>query len=333
MKLNRRGLLALTLALPILPAQRAFATATQAAAPHWPTALLMATGRPGGAYAVYGPAWGRLAEQSSGVAIAYVASGGSATDILLIEQGAAQLGMTSVTVADQARTGTGAWTAGVKFDSFRALFPIFPSILQIVTKSGSAITSVSDLAGRSIGIGPDGGSGAVAVPGLLADLGIAPACCVTGDYLPQMTAMLAGSLDACAFIGAPPMPAIQLAAQHHALGFIGFTPEQTAQVTRSAPGMTAMTLPAGLFQNQTSPIRSVGTANFAIGAASLPDSLVTALTLAALRNRDKLAELVPAVACTPLPEMIGQGNMSFHPGAATALRSLGMEVPAKFVAG
>jgi TRAP-type uncharacterized transport system substrate-binding protein len=97
--------------------------------------------------------------------------------------------------------------------------------------------------------------------------------------------------------------------------------------------MTAMTLPAGLFQNQTSPIRSVGTANFAIGAASLPDSLVTALTLAALRNRDKLAELVPAVACTPLPEMIGQGNMSFHPGAATALRSLGMEVPAKFVAG
>jgi TRAP transporter TAXI family solute receptor len=293
----------------------------------------MATGRPGGAYALYGPAWGRLAQQSSGVAIAYVASGGSAADILLIEQNAAQLGMTSVTVADQARTGTGAWTAGVKFDAFRALFPMFPSILQIVTPPGSPIKSIGGLAGRSIGIGPDGGSGSAAMPGMLASLGVIPAHCVTGDYLPQMTAMLAGSLDACAFIGAPPMPAIQLAAQQHALGFIGFSPQQTAQITKTAPGMTAMTLPAGSFHNQTRPIPSVGTANFAIGAASLPDSLVTALTLAALRNRQTLAALVPAVASTPLPEMIGQGKMSFHPGAATALRSFGMDVPAKFVEG
>ena len=333
MRLTRRGLLASALAMPILPAQRAGATATQAAAPRWPTALLMATGRPGGAYAIYGPAWGNLAQQSSGVAIAYVASGGSATDILLIEQNAAQLGMTSVTVADQARTGTGAWTAGVKFASFRALFPMFPSILQIVTKPGSAIKSLSDLAGRSIGIGPDGGSGAAAMPGMLANLGIAPAHCVTGDYLPQMTAMLAGRLDACAFIGAPPLPAIEQAAQQHALGFIGFSPEQTAQVMKTAPGMTGMTLQANTFQNQTTPIPSVGTANFAIGAASLPDSLVTALTLAALRNREQLAALVPAVESTPLPKMIGQGNMSFHPGAATALRSFGMDVPARFIEG
>ena len=335
MKLDRRGLLgtSLTLAMPFLLGRRAFATATQAAAPHWPTALLMGTGRPGGAYAVYGPAWGRLAQQSSGVAIAFVASGGSATDILLIEQGAAQLGMTSVTVADQARTGTGAWTAGVKFNSFRALFPIFPSILQIVTKPGGAIRSVSDLANRSIGIGPDGGSGAAAMPGILANLGIAPAHCVTGDYLPQINAMLAGHLDACAFIGAPPMPALQLAAQRHALGFIGLTPEEAAQVAKIAPGMRGMTLPANIFQNQTSPIPSVGTANFAIGAASLPDSLVTALTLAGLRNREKLAAFVPAVAYTPLPNLIGQGNMYFHPGAATALRSFGMDVPARFVEG
>jgi TRAP transporter TAXI family solute receptor len=262
-----------------------------------------------------------------------MASGGSATDILLIEQGAAQLGMSSVTVADQARTGTGAWTAGVKFDSFRALFPMFPSVLQIVTKAGSPIKSLGDLGGRLIGIGPDGGSGAAAMPAMLANLGIAPAHCVTGDYLPQMTAMLAGKLDACAFIGAPPMPAIQLAAQRHALGFIGFSPEQIARVTKTAPGMTGMTLAAGTFQNQTTPIPSVGTANFAIGAASLPDSLVTALTLAALRNRDQLAALVPAVESTPLPKMIGQGNMFFHPGAATALRSFGMDVPARFVAG
>jgi TRAP transporter TAXI family solute receptor len=330
MKLSRRSLLATSL---VFPAQRALATTTQIAAPPWPTALLMATGRPGGAYAVYGPAWGSLAQKSSGVAIAYMASGGAATDILLIEQAAAQLGMTTVTVADQARNGTGAWTAGVKFNSFRALFPIFPAILQIVTKQGSGITSLSGLVGRTIGIGPDGGSGSAAVPGILADLGIHSARNVTGDYLPQLSAMLAGNLDACAFIGAPPMPAIQLAAQQHALQFIGFTPEETAQIVKTAPGMTGMVIPVGIFQNQPAPIASIGTANFAIGAASLPNTLVAAVTLAALRNREKLATLVPAVESVPLPKLLGQGYMSFHPGAVAALRSFGMDVPAKYVEG
>jgi TRAP transporter TAXI family solute receptor len=327
MRLDRRSLLAASV---LLPARHAWGTATRIAAPPWPTALLMATGRPGGSYAIYGPAWGRLAQQSSGVAIAYLASGGAATDILLIEQGAAQLGMTSVTVADQARNGTGAWTAGVKFDSFRALFPIFPAILQIVTRPGSDIIALNGLANRRIGIGPDGGSGAAAVPGILAGLGIAPRS-VTGDYQVQIAEMLAGRLDACAVIGAPPMPAIQLAAEQHPLGIIGFTPAETAQAMKTSPGMTGMVLAAGTFPNQPTPIASIGTANFAIGAAGLPNTLVTALTLAALRNRNKLAAAVPAVAATPMPMLIGNGDLPFHPGAAIALRSFGMDVPARFV--
>ena len=116
----------------------------------WPSALMMATGRPGGAYDVYGPAWGRLAEEMLAISIAYRASGGAASDILLIEQGAVQLGMTTVTVADQARTGTGQWTCGVKFENFRALFPMFPSILQIVSPQKTKISAIRDLAGRTV---------------------------------------------------------------------------------------------------------------------------------------------------------------------------------------
>jgi uncharacterized protein len=326
--LTRRTLMASSL---LLSAQRAFADDAQGDTAAWPSVLVMATGRPGGSYTIYGPAWGALAQQSSGVTIAYRASGGAATDILLIEQGAAQLGMTTVNVADQARTGTGPWTAGVKFQAFRALFPIFPSVLQIVTSESSGITSLAGLTGRVIGMGPDGGSGSAAVPEILASVGVTLRSNVTGDYLPQITDMLAGHLDACAFIGAPPLPAIQMVAQTHRLGIIGFTPTEIEQVVKSSPGMVGMLLPAGMFRNQTSAIASVGTENFAIGAASLPNSLVTALTMAAMRNRAKLARLVPAVATPSPPILTTQGVMPFHPGAAIALRSLGMDVPAKFV--
>jgi TRAP transporter TAXI family solute receptor len=328
--LTRRCLLAASL---IVPARQALATTAQLTTPPWPTALLMGTGRPGGAYAIYGPAWGALAQQASGVAIAYMASGGAATDILLIEQGAAQLGMTSVTVADQARNGSGSWTAGVKFQSFRALFPIFPAVLQIAAPAVNGIASLRGLSGRRIGVGPDGGSGSAALPALLASLGITASACVTGDYGPQIKDMLAGALDACAFIGAPPMPAIQMAAKQSPIRLIGFTAEESEQVVKTAPGMTAMVLPGGLFANQTAPVASVGTDNFAIGAAALPNALAGELTMAAMRNRNKLAALVPAVAASPKPMLGGQGAMTFHPGAAIALRSLGLNVPAKFVEG
>jgi len=326
--LKRRSLVAASL---LLPARQAFATAPQITGTAWPTALLMATGRPGGAYTIYGPAWGAFAQKASGVAIAYMASGGAATDILLIEQGAAQLGMTTVTVADQAHTGSGAWTAGVKFESFRALFPIFPSILQIVVTADSGVTSLRHLSNLKIGVGPDGGSGSAAVPALLGSLGITPLSCVTGDYMPQIHEMLAGDLGACAFIGAPPMKAIQAAAMVHRLGMIGFTPQETIQVVSSAPGWTAMTLPVGMFPQQATPVASIGTVNFAIAAACLPDMLAGILTLAGMRNRAKLAALVPAVASAPAQMLAGQSEMTFHPGAALALRQLGIDVPAKFI--
>ncbi|MDE8347940.1 MAG: TAXI family TRAP transporter solute-binding subunit [Acidocella sp.] len=326
MKISRRSLLAASV---IVPASRALAA--QAVPEAWPKAILMATGSPGGVYDVYGAAWGRVAQQTSGVMIAYRASGGAAADILLIEQNAAQLGMTTVTVADQARTGTGRWTAGVKFGAFRALFPMFPSILQIVTPRSSGITSLAGLADRVIGVGPDGGSGAAAVPSIFASIGIIPAQALTGDYANQLHDLLAGHLDACAFIGAPPLPAIQKIAESEQLGIIGFTPAEAAHVDRIIPGVHGMTIPAGTFSRQSAAIASVGTANYAIGAAHLPDELVHAITLAAMRNQASLERVVPAAHIFNEPGLVMPGQMPFHPGAAAALRSLGMAVPAKFV--
>jgi TRAP transporter TAXI family solute receptor len=293
----------------------------------------MATGRPGGAYDVYGPAWGRLAEQMSGIAIAYRASGGAASDILFIEEGAAQLGMTTVTVADQARAGTGTWTAGVRLSRFRALFPMFPSILQIVAPARAGIATIAALAGRTVGIGPDGGSAATIVQGIFASVGVLPARFVTGDFSLQVHDMLAGALDACAFITAPPTPAIYHAATTAQLRLIGFTPAEASLVAATAPGINQMDIPPGIFPGQTVPLRSVGTPNFAIASNTLPDPLANTLTLAAMRNRASLAQLVPAAAMSPLPLLAMPGQMTFHPGAAMALRSLGLDIPERLIEG
>lgn len=326
MSLSRRSLLTLAMALP-------GASALAELPAPWPRALVMGTGQPGGYYTVYGQEWGRLAQQSAGLQIAFRASGGAAANILLIEQNAAQLGMTTLTVAEDARSGTGAWTAGVKFREFRALFPIYPSVLQIVSPRSTGITTLAGLAGQIVGVGPDGGSGAAAAPAIFSSLGVLPRQVVHGDYNQQMRDMLDGKLSACAFIAAPPLPAIAHVAMSQRLSLIGFSEAEAKHVARTSPGVTKMVLQAGLFSGQSIAVASVGTMNFAIGAASLPNALTRALTLAALRNKAALAKVVPAAAGALQIRPILQGGIPFHPGAAEALRSFGVGVPAKSVEG
>jgi TRAP transporter TAXI family solute receptor len=289
-------------------------------------ALTMGTGRPGGAYAAYGPAWGHFAQMQTGVAVDFHASGGAAADILLIEQGAAALGMTTLTVAAQALGGTGGWTAGAKLDHFRALFPMYASALQIVTLHGSNIATLANLAGRSIGIGPDGGSGAIAVPSILASVGVFAGRYVTGDMAPQIAALANGALEACAFLGEAPLPAIAALASHRRLNLIGFSVAEAASVARRAPGMGSVLIQAGAYPGQNVAVASVGTTNFAICTASLPDALAQGVTTAALRNRAALAALVPAAATVPDAATITTAGIAFHAGALRALSDAGISL-------
>ncbi len=114
MSLSRRGLLGLALALPA-GAARAAQTMPQ-------MPLIMATGRAGTPYARYGTGWGSW-PRTAGLNIDFHASNGAVANILLIERNAAQLGIATTMVGAEARLGRGQWTAGVKFDAFRVLFP------------------------------------------------------------------------------------------------------------------------------------------------------------------------------------------------------------------
>ncbi len=318
MNLSRRNLLGLALTLP---AARALASAS------WSRALVMGTGRVGGDYSLYGPVWGGLAQAATGLDIAFLASGGAVANILLIEQNTAQLGMTTLPVALAARAGAASWTGGVKLQGFRALFPMYPSILQIISPIGTGLATLAQLAGKTIGCGPAGGTGASAMPAVFAALGITPGRIIAGDYAPQMQALHRGELAACAFIGAPPVPAITSMAMGQKFALIGFSAAQCAQVAASLPGLRAMVLPAGLFPGQRVAVASIGTENFAIAAASLPAPLAGAITLAALHGGTSLARLVPAAAQKPDIRPILAGGIPFHPGAVQALRSVGVRVP------
>lgn len=330
MALGRRGLIGALGGMPLA----ARAATMQAPRPAtMPTALTMATGAPGGGFALYGPAWGMAAARAARIAISYRASGGSAANILLVEQGTAQLGMVTGPVADQAWNGDGGWTGGVRLRGFRALFPIFGASLQVVAPLDGRVRRLSDLAGRRVGLGPAGGSGAALVPRLLAAARLAPRTFLDGLFAEQIELLHKGRIDACAFFGATPLPALRTAATHGGYRLIGPTDAEIGAMRRAVPGLERVTIPRGSLQHLTAPVASIGAGAIAIGRADLPDEIAASVTEAALAGGTTLLHGLPGAAELPTGWLAGVSPIEIHPGAAPVLRRHGYAAPGRLIRG
>ncbi|MDD2877223.1 MAG: TAXI family TRAP transporter solute-binding subunit [Acidiphilium sp.] len=315
-----------------------------------PIALTIATGEPGGGFALYGAVWGQQAGKAAHVTVSYRASGGSAANILLVEQNAAQLGLTTLAVADQAWRGRDGWTGNVPLRGFRALFPVFDTTWQIYARAGGSVRHLDDLAGRRIGVGPAGGGSAVLTPALLAAAGISPRLSISGLYDEQIDLLRKREIDACAFLGVTPLPAIRQDTNHDATrnaalnatlraplgaspggGFnlIGVSGAQGAAMRRAVPGLSAMIIPRMSLPGQSVAVTTIGSGAIAIGRADLPDALVGRLTEAALSQRTALIGAGFAVPDTAWIE--NNDPIAIHPGAADALRRHGFAAPARLV--
>ena len=323
MSLTRRSLLAAACVLP--------ATTMARAATPWPSALVMGTGQPGDTFTSYGAAWGRVITAMTGVEIVYRASGGSSSNLLLIEEGDAQLGLSTLPIALQAHNGTGSWTAGVKLSQFRVLFPAYAAVLQIVSLA-TGVADLADLNGKTLGIGPVGGSGAILMQPILKSLGVAPGQFQTGAYEAQIHKLFTGEVAACAFFGAPPIAAIQQVASQTRLRLIGFSAPQAEQVARAVPGMTRMILKAGTFAGQSMDVGSVGTLSLAVGTSSLSNPLAQSLCQAVLCDAARWWPGRERLDMSAALQEIAAAGLQFHPGAAQALKKAGYKIPKQAIA-
>lgn len=299
--------------------------------PESTTPLIMATGAPGGGFSLYGPAFATLAERSLHLPIAFRASGGSAANILLLEQNEAQLGMASLAIANQAWMGSARWTGGLKMRGFRALYPIYQQQLQIVALAEGKILHLDDLAGQRIGVGPRGGTGAILAPGLLRATGIHGAKLVAGGYDQQIAGLRNGSLDACAFFGASPLPAIARAAAGGQFRLIGLTSPSSNAAQAVDPGVSPSVVPRTALPGLTRPVMTIGSPAMALARADLPNSIAAALTEAALLHQANL--LAAARIAVPAQDVwqAGINTVAIHPGAVPVLRRHGMVVPDQLI--
>ena len=310
MKLSISGILAIVTAVFSLLAPPAFS-----ADPDWPSTLTIVTASPGGTYHVYGAGLAKILTRALGLPVTELTTEGPSRNIQMIEAGEAQLGFVTVGAALQAWNGTAEWTNGKTYRSIRVLFPMYDTPFHFVALKDSGIRSVADMAGKRIGVGPQGGTAGIYMPMFLKVLKI-DAELTHGTWEELAGELSDAKIDVLAVASGVPFPAIAALEAKKKIAFVEPSQEEILALRLAIPELTPSTIPAGVYPSLKKGYKSVGLYNFAVAGKDLPEGLAYAIIDAVFANHQELMAAHPAAAETVPANFVHNTFLPYHPGAS-----------------
>ena len=293
----------------------------------WPRDLTVGTASQGGVYFVYGNGLASFISESLGINASGEVTGGPVQNVTLVQTGDHQIGLVTMGPMYEAWIGQSELMPGFEHKDVRALFPMYETPFHVITLRSSGITSVADLAGKRVSVGPAGGTPGTYWPRFFETLGIDATVSFAGasDAAGQLKD---GLVDAFAFAAGLPIAAFsQLAAEADVVTF-AFTAEELATILEAHPEMAAFEIPAGVYSGQDDAQQSVALWNFAVARNDLPESLAYEIVKLVLENNDRMVQIHAAAKTTLIENWDKNGFLPFHPGAVRYLEEQGVTVPA-----
>src|SRR5215813_4437405 len=309
-------------ALAIVAVALSFMVPARAGEPNWPDSLTIGTASPGGTYHVYGAGLAQILTRELGLPVVMRATEGPAENIALMEAGEARLGFVTVGVALQAWNGTGVWAGKPPARSLRVMFPMYDTPFQFIALQDSGIRSLSDMAGKRIGIGPRGGTSATYFPEIFNALKI-PADFVFGDWAELAAQVHGRTIDAMAVAAGVPFPSFIELEFRDKVRYIALSVEQLAALRLAMPELTQSLVPAGTYPSLLRPYQTLGLYNFAVAHADLPGDLVYNIVRTVFEKHEEMMEVHAAAAATVPANLERNTFLPLHPGAIRYYRQIG----------
>lgn len=285
-----------------------------------PTIIRIATGVPGGFFHPLGAAlvsgYGRLLPQYR---FETVPSGGAINNLAVLQRGSADIGLAFADVTFMAFVGR-LDEAPAPADQLRAVAVLQLTTVHVIVRPGSGITSIAQLAGRSVALGPVGSGTAATARVLLQSFGVSMAD-VKEQYLPFVDAarrVASGQLDA-AFVSAGYPADSVLSATRAGADLLDVAGPHIERLRNDYPFLRAALIPAGTYPTRRGPVHTVGIDTLIACRAGLDERLVYELTRSFFALLPDLASHVDALRrmdlarapATPIP---------LHEGAARYYR-------------
>jgi TRAP transporter TAXI family solute receptor len=290
------------------------------------TSITLGTATPGGGFPLYGDAFADILNATDpSLSVLPRNTKGSNENIPLLEAGQLDIALVAGEPAYEALTGIGRPKTGLKI-----LSAMYSSPGMFVVRDGSPYRSIGDLRGRPVVFGARGSGLPILARYVLDGLGLRQDEDFKSIYLdragdgPGM--VLDGRAAALwgAGIGWPGFMAV--ATSPGGARFIAPDKNEIARIRAKHAFLKPLTVPAGSYPGQTTPIDSVGSWSFVLAREDLPHEIAYRLarTLhgaeAALCKRlAQACETTAAntAAAAPAPELI-------HPGVLKYFREIGV---------
>jgi uncharacterized protein len=301
-------------------------SSSSGAPPNWPASLTIGTASPGGVYYVYGQGLAPILNEALGIAVSAQATQGPEQNILLLESGHAPVGFVTMGVALQTWNGTGEWTKGRQLRAMRALFPMFDTPFQFVMAQHSGIRSLADMAGKRIGVGPQGGTGGTYLPLVFKALDI-PVTLRYGAWDTLAAQLQSGLLDGIVGALGVPAPFITKLDAVEPPQFIAPNDGEIAVLRKAIPELGVSGVPPGAYPSLKTEYKTIGLFNFAVASKDLPDDLVYQIVKAFYANHDRMVNVHPTARESMVENVKRNEFLPFHPGAMRYYREIGVAIP------
>ncbi len=291
----------------------------------WPSDLTVGTASQGGVYFVYGNGLASFISEELGINASGEVTGGPVQNVTLLQMQEHDIGLVTMGPMYEAWIGESELAPGLPHTDVRALFPMYETPFQGIALCSQNISSVSDLAGKRVSVGPAGGTPGTYWPRILEALDINATVSFAGaaDAASQLQD---GLIDVFVFAAGLPIAAFsQVAAESDACTF-AFSEDEHAAVLEAFPEVSDFTIPAGTYTVQTEDQNSVAMWNFAVVHADMPESLAYEITKLVMENNDRMLQIHAAAAATLPENFVNNSFLPFHPGSVRWFEENGFEI-------
>lgn len=253
-------------------------------------------------------------------------TGGGTANLIMIQDGEAEIGVTMTSSLEEAALGEAEWTNGRKLDKLRGLVPLYPSYMTIYGLTSTGATTLSDLSGKVVGLGSKGAAMDSVLRDAFGKLGITPSSIFNDGHGATATAVGANQVDVAVLFSLPPFAAIAELEASKDLTFIGLNEEEQKFLCDNYSFYSPATMPAGSYKGVTEDIPTVSEWNMLVTSCDVSEDYVYLITKTLLENNGALQEYY-----TGLSYVTAENEMNFncplHAGTVRYLVEQGIEVP------
>ena len=293
---------------------------------NWPKSVTIGAAPIGGTYFIWAGGFAKLLNDKMGIPGNVESTGGPVHNVQLIDNKSLDFGMVTNAPAAEGYAGEG-WAKGKKYQNQRAILPLYTTYFQMYSLAGTGIKSIKDFEGKSVGVGPIGGTPATYWPKIIEMAGVKPKRIVNASSSDLNSQLKDGMLDANGnSVGLPWVTITEVETTHDA-NVYGVPDDVCDKFIAKYPYFAKGFVPKGTYKsNKENDIETLTLWNFMVVHKDTPDDFVYEVLKNTFGNVDILIAAHNS-AVEVKPENVIYSPVPLHPGAVKFYKEKGIKLP------